>query len=130
MTNQEIVSNFFIECYQNHNYDYAMKYLSENYVDHSPANARGNKGAIGIMKCVEEQFCDMKIQIKDIFNQDGKVAVRVQYTGKHIGLCMNIPATNKTISFEALEIFYVENNQITESWGYWPDPEIIYKLQH
>lgn len=43
---------------------------------------------------------------------------------------MGIETTGKVISFEALENFKVVNGVIVESWGYWPDPEIIYKLTH
>ena len=39
-----------------------------------------------------------------------------------------IDPTYKKISFEALENFKVEKGKIVESWGYWPDKEIEYKL--
>lgn len=39
-----------------------------------------------------------------------------------------IDPTYKKISFEALEKFKVEMGKIVESWGYWLDKEIEYKL--
>lgn len=53
MTNIEIVSHFFKEGYENKNYDLVMAYLSDDYIDHSPAGARGNSQAVGILKIVE-----------------------------------------------------------------------------
>ena len=47
---------------------------------------------------------------------------------KHIGTFNNIPATGKTITFEALENFKVVNGKIVESWGSWPDKGIEIKL--
>ena len=128
MDNKEIVINFFKEGYTNRNYDYVMEYVSENYVDHSPANARSNVDAVNILKIVAEQFSDLTIEVLDIFAEGNMVATRILYDGIHSGTCMDIPATGKHITFEALENFKVENGKITESWGYWPDKEIELKL--
>ena len=54
MDNKEIVIGFFREGYTNKNYEYIMEYVSENYTDHSPANAKSNADAVGILKIVEE----------------------------------------------------------------------------
>ena len=53
MTNIEIVSHFFKEGYENKNYNLVMSYLSNDYIDHSPAGARGNSQAVEILKIVE-----------------------------------------------------------------------------
>ena len=124
MTDKEIVSKFFIEGYVNKNYDFTMKYVSENYIDHSPAGARSNKDAVGILKIVSEMFDNLNIEIMDIFAENGMVATRVRYDAIHSGTCMDIPATGKHIVFEGLEYFKVDNGIIIESWGYWPDKEI------
>ena len=125
---KEIVSRFFKEGYEHRNYDAVMALVSEDYVDHSPAGARGNAGAVHILKIVAEQFSGMKIEMLDLFSENGMVAARVRYDGFHTGTCMGIPATGKRIQFEALENFRVADGRITESWGYWPDQEIERKL--
>lgn len=124
MTNKEIVEGFFIESYQKHNYDFALEYISAYYIDHSPANARSNKDAVKILKEVENMFSNMQVEILDIFEEKGMVASRIKYTGIHTGNCMGIAPTGKTINFEALENFKVEDGKIVESWGYWPDSYI------
>ena len=128
MSNKEIVTGFFSEGYTQKNYDYIMEYVSEDYIDHSPANARSNADCTGILKLVAEQFSDLKAEVVDIFAENNMVAVRVLFEGIHTGLCMGVPATGKKISFEALEYFKVENGKIVESWGYWPDKDIEQKL--
>ena len=124
MTDKEIVSNFFIEGYVNKHYDFIMEYVSESYIDHSPAGARSNKDAVSILKIVAEMFDKLNIEIMDIFAENGMVATRVRYDAIHTGICMGISPTGKHISFEGLEHFKVENGKIVESWGYWPDKEI------
>ena len=129
MTNIEIVSHFFQEGYENKNYDLVMAYLSDDYIDHSPAGARGNSQAVEILKIVESQFSELSVKILDIFSDSDMVATRVLFEGTHSGVCMEIPATGKKIQFEALENFKVVNGKIAESWGYWPDKEIEEKLR-
>ncbi|WP_294466755.1 ester cyclase [uncultured Ruminococcus sp.] len=129
MNNKELVVSFFMEGYANHNYDYIMECVAENYIDHSPAGARSNADAVNILKIVEGQFADLKIKVLDVFYENDMVATRILYDGIHIGTCMGIPATGKHISFEALENFKVVDGKIVESWGYWPDKEIEQKLK-
>ncbi len=126
---KDIVVNFFEDGYTNHNYDFVMNCISENYIDNSPAGTRSNADAVGILKIVAGQFSNLTVKVLDVFADGGKVAARVLYDGIHTGTCMGIPATGRNITFEALEIFKVENGKITESWGYWPDKEIEQKLK-
>lgn len=128
MTEKDIVYKFFKEGYENKNYNFVMEYVSENYIDHSPAGARSNSDAVNILKIVEGQFSDLKIEVLDLFSENDMIATRILYNGIHTGTCMGIPATGKRINFEALENFKVVNGKIVESWGYWPDKEIEHKL--
>ena len=128
MDNKELVARFFEDGYTIHNYDFIMECVSEQYIDHSPAGARSNADAVNILKIVEGQFSDLKIQVLDVFCENDMVATRILYDGIHTGTCMGIPATGKHIQFEALENFKVVDGKIVESWGYWPDKEIEQKL--
>lgn len=126
---KDIVVKFFEDGYTNRNYDFIMNCVAENYIDNSPAAARSNADAVGILKIVAGQFSDLKVNVLDAFADGNMVATRVLYDGIHTGTCMGIPATGKHITFEALENFKVEKGKITESWGYWPDKEIEQKLK-
>ena len=126
---KDIVVKFFEDGYTNQNYDFVMTCVAENYIDHSPASARSNADAVGILKIVAHQFSNLTVKVLNVFAEGGMVATRVLYDGIHSGTCMGIPATGKHITFEALENFKVENGKITESWGYWPDKEIEQKLK-
>lgn len=129
MTNTEIVCRFFKEGYERKNYELVMDFIADDYIDHSPAGARGNAQAVEILKAVANQFSDLSVQILDVFADGEMVAARVLYQGVHSGTCMGIAATGRELSFEALENFKVVNGKIVESWGYWPDKEIAEKLR-
>lgn len=67
MSDKELVTQFFMEGYQNKNYGFILKCLSEDYIDHSPAGARSNQEAVNILMAVSKMFSDMQITIADIF---------------------------------------------------------------
>ena len=125
----EIVRQFFKEGYERKNYDAVMACLSEDYIDHSPAGARGNAQAVEILRIVASQLSELTVDILDLFADGDRVAARVRFEGVHTGAMMGIPATGRRISFEALEHFRVAGGKIAESWGCWPDREIEEKLR-
>ena len=58
---------FFEDGYTNQNFDFVMTCVAENYIDHSPASARSNADAVGILKIVAEQFSDLTVKVLDVF---------------------------------------------------------------
>ena len=128
MSPKELVIRFFEEGYAKKNYEFVLSCMAEDYLDHSPAGARSNAEAVGILKTVAEQFSDMQVEVLAVFAEGGMVAARTAFDGIHTGTCMGIPATGRHIRFEALEKFRVQGGKIVESWGYWPDKEIEQKL--
>lgn len=129
MPPKELVRKFFEDGYTSQNHDFVMTCIADDYIDHSPAGARSNADAVGILKIVAGQFSDLKATVQEVFGEGNLVAARVRFDGVHTGTCMGVPATGKKITFEALEHFKVVEGKIVESWGYWPDQEIQQKLK-
>ncbi len=127
--NAELASLFFKDGYENKNFDKVMTYLSKDYYDHSPASARSNADAVNILKIVQTIFTNITVEILDLTCEKDMVAARILFKVVHIGDFNDIPATGKTINFEALENFKVVDGKIVESWGYWPDKDIETKLK-
>ena len=125
MTNKELVIGFFLEGYVHHNYDFLMDRMAADYFDNSPCAARTNLECVNILKGTEQIFPDMQVEILDLIEEHERIAVRARFTGTHSAELCGVPATGKKISFEALEIFRVKNGKIVESWGYWPDMQIL-----
>ena len=128
MKNTEIVKQFFTEGYGTKNYQAVMNLLAPDYYDHSPAAARSNADAIGILKIVADAFDVQEIAFLDVFGDGEMVATRIRYTMIHIGAYAGFPASGNRVCFEALENFRVQNGKIAESWGYWPDKDIEQQL--
>ena len=95
MDDKELVSRFFTEGYEHQNFDFILECLAEDYLDHSPAGARSNRDAVGILKAVSGTFGDMRVSMEDIFSESGMVGTRVRYEAVHIGEWMGIAATGR-----------------------------------
>ena len=128
MTNKDIVIGFFMEGYVHHNYDFLIEHMATDYFDNSPCAARTNLECVNVLKGTEQIFPDMQVEILDLIEEHERIAVRARFTGTHSAELCGVPATGKKISFEALEIFRMENSKIVESWGYWPDMQILEQL--
>ena len=125
MTNKEVVTGFFLEGYVHHNYDFLMEHMAADYFDNSPCAARTNLECVNVLKGTAQIFSDMQVEILDLMEEQEKIAVRARFSGTHSAEIYGIPATGKQICFEALEIFRMENGKIAESWGCWPDMQIL-----
>ena len=119
LTNKEVVAGFF-EIYNNQGYEAIHKYIAPQYLDHGLPQVRSPEDAIKIIKSVHQAFPDLKVIIDALIEENDRVAFRGHFTGTHLGTFAGIPPSGVQVQFEALEIFKVENQKITESWGYWP----------
>lgn len=129
MTNKEIVTQFFLDGYVYLNFDKLLDLLAEDYQDHSPCAARGNRECINVLKNTASGFSDMQVEIRDLIEEDNKVTARVFFSCKHTGIMFDMNPTNRDVQFEALEIFRISDHKIVESWGYWPDDIIKEQLR-
>ncbi len=61
-------------------------------------------------------FPDFKHSIEDFIIEGNKIACRLNITGTHTGEFQGIPATNKSIAINAITIFRVEGERLSEHW--------------
>jgi len=128
LTNKEVVRQFF-EIYNHQHYETTYKYVVPNYIDHEQPEVRSIEDAIKILKATHKAFPDIEVIIDDLIEENNQVVFRGHFRATHLGEFMGIPSTGAKVEFEALEIFKVENQKITESWGYWPISKIVNQIQ-
>lgn len=128
LTNKEVVRLFF-EIYNSQDYKATYKYIAPNYIDHGLPQVRSVEDAIEILKTTHKAFPDIKVVIDDLIEENDKVVFRGHFTATHLGEFVGMAATGVKVEFEALEIFKIENQKITESWGYWPLSEIVSQIE-
>ena len=101
-TPNEVVKEFFIAGYLDHDYDRVMELVVEDYVDHSPAGARSNADAVNILRIVKDMFVDLQLVFEDVFSAGELVATRIQYKGYQAGACCGVAPTGRWVAFNGI----------------------------
>lgn len=102
--------------------DKAMKYIDENYTDHTPdpGQAPGIEGFVQSFANLKKGYPDYKITVNDIFfsKEDNKAAVLITLTGTNTGEMMGMPPTGKSINVGGIDYLVFKNGKCIDRWGY------------
>jgi steroid delta-isomerase-like uncharacterized protein len=94
--------------------------VTKDYKEHNPDPQMKSKG-IQLLKdqvnLYHTAFPDTKIKINDIFGDGEKLAIYTTLTGTNKGEMFGIPATNKKVNVNAIEIVKFEDGKISDHWG-------------
>jgi len=60
---------------------------------------------------------DLSVRIDHLIGEGDKVVARFTLTGTHSGDFQGVPATGRTVSFPAVDIYRFENRRIVEGWA-------------
>ena len=94
--------------------------LDRNFVDHEPLPPGFKPGVEGVKQlftALRTGFPDLQVTMNDVANQGDKVWARATFTGTHKGTFLNIPPTNKKVSFELIDILRFSGGRVAEHWG-------------
>ncbi len=118
--NAELLRRFYDEVLGSGNFDLVDELASGDYVDHEqglPGQPPGKEGVKFFIKAFREAFPDIQAQIDVTLSQGDLAAGRGIVTGTHLGEFMRIPASNKSVEFEVVDIIRVEDGKVAEHWG-------------
>jgi steroid delta-isomerase-like uncharacterized protein len=93
--------------------------IAPDYINHSPATPNPPPGPVGlkpIVTAIRNAFPDIHYTIQDMVIGEGKVAIRLSWTGTHQGDFFGIPPTGKKVKVDVMQIEYIKNGQIIEHW--------------
>ena len=82
----------------------------------APGQASGPAGIKPIIRSMAAAFPDVHITIHDMLQQPGKIAVRAEISGTHLGELFGIAPTGKQVSFRLHEFHTVANGLVTTTW--------------
>ena len=111
--------------------DVVERLHSSDFVDHNPAGrSPDNDGFKTGIQQLFRAFPDFLAVTDDLVidPKASSVAVRWHATGTHLGIFMGVPASEKIISFNGIEIIRIENGKIVERWGEWNGEAILRQL--
>lgn len=115
--NKQLVKKIFNEAFNNRNLSAIDSLVGDTYVNRSmPGSNKGSAGLKEILQQFTGAFPDMKINVEHVIGDDNMVATHGYWTGTNQGSFMGMPATNKQVRIEYIDLWKIENGKAVENW--------------
>jgi steroid delta-isomerase-like uncharacterized protein len=94
--------------------------LADDFVEHeeTPGLAPTKDGVKSFFRMQLAAFPDLRMDVEDVVADGNKVVARVRYTGTQRGEFMGMPATDKSVDVQLIDIFrFADDGRVAEHWG-------------
>jgi steroid delta-isomerase-like uncharacterized protein len=114
-----VVRRFFDEVINGRKMDLIDEVLTPDFIEHeeTPGIAPGREGVKQFFDMMKQGFPDFRMDVEDMIEEGEKVVVRSAFTGTHTGDFMGIPATQKSVNVQVIDILRVSDGKAAEHWG-------------
>jgi len=82
----------------------------------APGQRPGPEGIKPIIRSFNAAFPDVYIVVHDLIQVPGRIAVRAEITGTHLGELFGIAPTGKRVSFRLHEFHTLDGERVTTTW--------------
>ncbi len=117
--NKAIIARFDKECVEKINDSLLDELVSDKVVNHlAPEGANGKESFRHyINEILHVGLSDIKVEVHQQVAEDDTVVSMKTISGLHTGNLLGVPATNKKIEIELIEIIRLESGQYAEHWA-------------
>jgi len=97
---------------------YAEAALAQNFVDRTLPSGRlqGLKGVLEASKNFRAAIPDLRAEIEELLVVKDRAVARYIFTGHFTGTFKDLKGDGRAISFRAVDIYRVQNGQISDDW--------------
>ncbi len=89
---------------------------SWNDIPLAPGQCAGPEGVKPIIRSVAQAFPDVQIIVHDMIQEPGRIAVRAEISGTHLGEIFGIAPTGKKVTFRLHEFHTIDGVRLTTTW--------------
>ena len=82
----------------------------------APGQAPGLAGMKPMVRAFLAAFSDLRFTPEEVVGCNGRVAVRLTLSGRHVGDWMGVPATGRAFSIAMHELHHLRGGRITHTW--------------
>lgn len=82
----------------------------------APGQPDGPEGIKPIILSIKDAFPDFEVTIHDVLHTPGRMAVRAEFHGTHLGALFGVEATGKKVSFRSHEFHEFTAGKISKTW--------------
>lgn len=130
--NKSVVIRFNKEVIEGGDESVFRELMAPEFVNRSapPGAPAGPDGMIHTFNGVlRPAFPDLTVDIHDQVAEGDKVTTRKTLRGTHRGALFGIPATNKRVEIQVIDIVRLKNGQYVEHWGINTLPSVLAELR-
>ena len=115
-----LIQEFYDEMLTKGNLDAMDEYVTDDVVDHEvgmPGPPEGKEGVRFFINMMRDAFSDLKATTEVSLENGDLACARCTITGKHTGEFAGVPATDKPVEIETIDIIRIEDGKCAEHWG-------------
>jgi steroid delta-isomerase-like uncharacterized protein len=115
----DLMQRFYDELLSNGNLDAIDDLVTDDVVEHEqmPGQPDGKEGVRWFAEMMNAAFTDFKATMGPSLESGDLAACEVMITARHTGEFMGVPATDKQVEVESIDIIRVEDGKCAEHWG-------------
>lgn len=117
--NKEVVRLFNSELITKGDRDAFAGIVASDFVDHSapPENAGAEALEFFVFELLRKAIPDINVEIQDQIAEGNKVTTRKVFHGTFTSDLLGIPASNRPIAIQVIDILTVRDGKLSEHWG-------------
>ncbi|MBD0298445.1 MAG: ester cyclase [Bacteroidota bacterium] len=118
--NKELVIRFNKEFIEGGNMNTLNELLAPDFINHTapPGVSKGPDGvAYFFNNILKAAFPDLTVEILDQIAEGNKVATRKCFHATHKGDFFGVPASNKKVTIDVMDIIYLRDGKAVEHWA-------------
>jgi steroid delta-isomerase-like uncharacterized protein len=105
--------------------------IAEDCIEHTPDPEITEKGLAGVKQMMMKYhtaFPDMKTTIYSMTAEGDMVTIHYNMKGTNSGPMGNMPATNKTVDVDGVDMVKMKDGKAIEHWGYTQEMKMMTQL--
>jgi steroid delta-isomerase-like uncharacterized protein len=117
---KERVQQFYDQVINAHNPGAIDSFVTADFVDHNPDPGHSGKGIDDLKASFSDffkGFPDIHATTNFMVAEDNKVVAHITMAGTNSGPMGNMPATNKQMSIDGIDIIQIKDGKATDRWG-------------
>jgi steroid delta-isomerase-like uncharacterized protein len=129
--NKAKTQRFYDEVINAHNVAAIDSFCSADFVDHNPDQGHTGKGIEELRSTFKEFFAsfpDVHMTTNFMIAQGDTVMAYITMTGTNSGAMGNMPATNKQVSIDGIDVIAIKDGKAVERWGMFDNMKMMGEL--
>ncbi|MET9958583.1 ester cyclase [Streptomyces sp. NPDC006326] len=114
--NHRALVQLFVDMINSHDVSTIGEHTAAGHIDHNPIVDDGIEANAAFFQQIFDAFPDVKAVAHDVIVEGDRIAARLEYSGTHQGTFFGIPATGRTLNFQSIDIWRVEDGLLAEHW--------------